>query len=106
MTTTTIPTTTAAVPCLWCDHTETGDGPEPHERLFAHQAEAHGRRKQPCGCQYVPNDRNPHTAWHWWTCDAHAVGHIRQITAWQLANHHARRWSPAQDTLPTEQARP
>ena len=28
------------------------------------------------------------------------------LTAWQLANHHARRWSPAQDTLPTEQARP
>ena len=86
------PTPAAAVACLWCDHTETGDGYAPHEAIEAHQADVHGRRKQPCGCQYVPNGCGS-PLFHWWTCDTHGVPRIKQITALQLANHTARRWA-------------
>ena len=79
------PTPAAAVACLWCDHTETGDGCTPHEAIEAHQADVHGRRKQPCGCQYVPNGCGSPLS-HWWTCDTHSGPRIKQITALQLAN--------------------
>lgn len=98
---TTIPAT--VVQCVWCDHTEAGDGFAPHDAILTHQAEVHGRRKMPCGCAYVPNDsRDPGSPFHWWTCDEHSVPLIRQTTAWQLANYAARRWAapePAQPSL-------
>ena len=79
------------VTCLWCSHTETGDGHAPHDAIEAHQADTHGRRKLPCGCQYVPNDR-PESVFRWWTCDGHSAARIYQVTALQIANHDARRW--------------
>ena len=79
------------VRCIWCSHTETGEGYAPHDAIIAHQIESHGRRKMACGCQYVANGGGS-AAWHWWTCDDHAVAHIKQITAWQIANYEACRW--------------
>lgn len=81
----------SVVACLWCDHAETGDGYGPHDAIEAHQADVHGRRKMPCGCQYVPDGCGSPLS-HWWTCDAHSAPRIRQITALQLANHYAGRW--------------
>lgn len=84
--------------CIWCDHTETGEGYEPYDAIRAHQIAAHGHRKQRCGCEYtadgkrVPGAALPERMC-WWTCDIHSPAYLRQLVEWQYANHEARRWA-------------
>lgn len=76
----------ATVTCIWCAHTETGEGYAPHDAILAHQVEAHGhRRRLRCGCTYEDGV--------WWTCDAHCSARIHQHVAWQIANYEAGRWT-------------
>jgi hypothetical protein len=89
-------TTTAS--CIWCDHTETGDGYLPGEAIRTHQIEVHGSRRMRCGCEHVAAGRRVPGAAQperktWWTCEEHSTAYLRQTTAWILANHQAGRWA-------------
>ena len=90
---------TATVTCIWCSHTEAGEGYAPHDQMITHQAATHGHRRMSCGCHYVQNEGS--SVFNWWTCDEHSVAMIRQITSWQIANYAARRWAidPEQPSL-------
>ncbi|MCA0296508.1 MAG: hypothetical protein LCH96_14600 [Actinobacteria bacterium] len=89
---------TATAACIWCGHTETGEGHLPWEAIRTHQVNAHGGRRMRCGCEYaaagrrVPGAAQPERK-SWWTCEEHSTAYLRQITAWILANHQAGRWA-------------
>lgn len=91
--------------CIWCDHTETGEGFGPHDKILAHQVQAHGQRKMRCGCEFTPDGKRVPGAAQperkaWWTCDEHSPARIRQLTEWQVANYRERRWAKPAPTTP------
>lgn len=103
------------VSCIWCGHTETGEGYAPFDTIMAHQIEVHGQRKMRCGCEFTPDGKRVAGAATperkaWWTCDEHSPARIKQLTAWQNANYQSGRWAKArtaeQETLFSETEAP
>ena len=81
----------ARVECFACGHTETGYAHHPHDAMTDHYLACLHRAK-PCGCHLDGPDRTDV-----WTCDDHASAYLRERTAWRIANHEARRWTPLRD---------
>ena len=85
------------IQCPWCDHVTTADEPvAAHELAFSHAADAHGRRRQPCGCSL---EADAHRYW-WMTCDGHAAAYLRLLVGLQVENWRAGTFR-APDPQPT-----